>query len=331
MIITVTEIASIYFLLLIMMIQNFIIYFILFLIVRKFKSPSYDHVNTRKSWILLLISGVCNVFRHICLTYSSSSERTPIIIQMIISSSAIIPTVFFSWLFLNKQFSYKKIYIGFSLLFLCLSLSLSIVPLVSTFKVNNVGYIFLYLFGILFMCLLNVLTEKYLSLMPNQPTTLIDNFYDKFRVIMYQNLFSLIVILGFFWMEIVLGYTNQPWQTFVNDVNLFFSGNSLTLKIEVIIIAFVSMALCSASLSKISSKYTIITTLINNPIVLLFFLIFPSLNKGVEYPLYIVLICLFSSALSVTLWILGDSPSKEISNDEVNNMDVNNVKLSNEV
>ena len=56
-----------------------------------------------------------------------------------------------------------------------------------------------------------------------------------------------------------------------------------------------------------------IVTNITNQSIAIFFTIFPKFNKGFHHSLYIIIICLSCSVVSVILWIFGEK-NEDISN-----------------
>jgi len=324
MIVTVKDVQSIYFLLIDLILENLLLYIILFLIVKVYRLKILEEdIKTEQTSLtrqLIIYSGIACIIGHIFLTYSSSPSRTPIIIQTVFTGSSIIPGVILSNIFLNKRNEYNKYYIITSLLFLLVTIGLSIYPLIKDFYWTNIGWVCLHLFGILSTCFYSVFNEKYFSLINKSyklPTnlakiieekskTMINTLYIKLEFMMYQTGVQMFILLLCFWLDIFLAYSSSPWTDFKDSLNLFFTGGSLTLSLQFIVLMFNIAMLLMTYLNAISAKYCMISKLLNSPVILIFFLIFPHLNNGVDYPTYIVVICLFTSIISVSLWIKGD-------------------------
>ena len=59
--------------------------------------------------------------------------------------------------------------------------------------------------------------------------------------------------------------------------------------------------------NSISTNYTMITKVVISPSVAIFFTIFSDLNPGLKYPLWIVIVTVIASIISVILWLKGES------------------------
>jgi hypothetical protein len=307
-IILTSSISSIYFLLISTVFQTLIIYSLLYLLVKKYFTISIHYLF--ESWDLqklLLYSAISTTFVNICIIYASNPSRTPIIIQTMLLGTSIIPAVLLSKYFLKKESEYHKVYISLSVICLLATLILSIIPVVQNLYWNTLPWIFLFFFGVMCICFYNVLVEKYFTILNLSLDVTSQPLYHKIQFRFYVTIFQFLFLLSCFWFEIFLGYGNEPWQNFLDTCGEFFSGTKTTLLIEISMLLYNLHILLILYLNSISSKYNMIIEIINNPVINVFFLLFPELNSGLQYPIYIVVPCLFTAILSVVLWIKGDS------------------------
>jgi hypothetical protein len=82
----------------------------------------------------------------------------------------------------------------------------------------------------------------------------------------------------------------------VSNVTAFFT-------LQVFMLLWYLLFVLALFLNEISTNYTMILTNITNQSIALFFIIFPHLNEGIRYPLFITLSSMATSFVSVLFWI----------------------------
>lgn len=251
---------------------------------------------------LIFLSGFFTASMAILMIYSANTNRTPIVIQAILAGIPVIPSVIFRKLFLNKIVIYNKWFIGFSILFITSSIIVSTIPLwfVNNFKYLEILWIFLYGLGIVSMSAYNVIQEKYML------ETEDESFYNEVTILFYSRIVEFILLISVSWLEYFIGFTANPIVAFVKSAELFSQNASSSLLLEGFVAAYLLSYALGIKLNTISTNWNMLIPMISNPLVILFFTIFGSLNKGLHYPLWIVLTCISLSLIGMILWVRGE-------------------------
>jgi len=302
----VTAYSSIYFILLMTTVQGTIFYAIGFGILRFIKDEQLPNVCDNLG--LIIMAGVTNALMSMFLAYSANPIRTPVVIQSIFLGLAIIPSIVFTKFILKKNVEYNKVYASLSISLLLLSVTIACIPI---FLNNNntfhVGWIVLYLFGVVFLSLANILQEKYI-IMTNH------SLLNKFRFAAIVSFVQVVTIILCCWIDLFFGYYGTPagaFNAFVNSIDVFFSDPYMTFLIELFVIDILALFIFSIYLNAISTNYNMILTNLTNQSVALFFLFFPELNHGLKYPLSVTMLSLTFNISSIILWVKGEKTIEE--------------------
>jgi drug/metabolite transporter (DMT)-like permease len=158
--------TSTYFILLLNSVESFMIYFLILICITCY-NRTFEVFKIRLNLFLLsCISGIISGLIGVCFLYASDPIRTPVIIQSILLGVSIFPNVIFSRFILNKKNNYEFKYIVVSICFLLLSIGLGIIPLSEqtlNFNYKMIGWITMYLFGVILFSLYSVLQEKFVN------------------------------------------------------------------------------------------------------------------------------------------------------------------------
>jgi hypothetical protein len=292
---------SLYFIIITSSIHGCLNYGILVMIVTRCRLLTVYN-TLRPQWKTILITGSCNALMSLCFIYSASPTRTPVIIQSIFLGLAIIPTVGFRKLLLNKQTTYKRKFIIPSIILLITSVILSIIPLfILDYDIFAAYWIIGYIIAIILLSFDNVMQEKYVT--DSNDT----NFINKLSFALATSICQVIVLICSVWMEWVFGYSDSPVEVFKTSLVEFITKIDSFLFLELFILDCLALYLLSIYLNSISTNYNMILTNLTNQSVAIFFIIFPSLNTGIHYPIYLVIPTLILNYISVILWVNGEN------------------------
>lgn len=290
---------SVYFIVLMTSIQFTIIFAIAYFSVHKMKPHLPNHKMT------IFLSGVFSAAMSLFKVYASHPERTPPVMQSILAGLAIVPNVIFTKVILKKNVVYVKKFIIPSLILLAASLGISVIPLTSSWDPMSILWITLYLIGVVARSLYCIMQEKYLTDSKD------GSVKNKVTIMFYTRVVHMVVILPFFWLEYVIGYTNAPFTALGNSFVEFFTKLREGWMLEGFILAYLVFYVFSVYLNSISSNYNMVASVAINPAVGIFFTIFESLNPGIKYPWYIVVPALICSVGSIILWIIGEKSKRD--------------------
>lgn len=256
-------------------------------------------------WKIIIATGISNTFMSLFMAYSANPIRTPVVIQSVFLGLAILFSIGFSKVCISKEVEYNWPYVIISMALLFGSVGISIVPLVNLESNSefNIGWIFMYLGGISMYSLTNVLQEKYIRDSED------DNLDNKFHLAFVSSLFQFYSMLSLVWLDVYIGYTSNAELAYLNfksSLNLLGSDPKAFILFEVFVILWYLLFVIALFLNEISTNYTMILTNITNQSVALFFIMFPHLNNGISYPIYITLSSLGTSFLSVVFWIKAE-------------------------
>ncbi len=294
--IMVTYYHSIYFILFVTTFEGILCYGLLLLIIHKFRK-----IPLPKNIKIILCAGLVNTIMSFCFVYSANPVRTPVVIQSVFLGLAIFPSVLFTRLILKKKISYDKLYTVPSVLLLFLSVFLATIPLFSVDSGGLFSWTCMYFMAVMLMGIDSILQEKY--------TRITDDNTIENRLIFtfYTSIVQFICVLAFFWVEIVFGYSNNPWTNFADSFSLFGTDIFKCMILQLFIFVCLALYLISLHLNSISTNYHMILTNLTNQSVAIFFSIFPNLNSGIKYQLNILIPSLLCNILSVILWIKGEN------------------------
>ena len=260
---------------------------------------------------LIALIGISNAFMSILMMYSANPTRTPVVIQSIFLGLAVLSSIVFSKCFLDKHIVYNIPYTIISILFLLGSVGIAIIPLLTESNESEfvVGWIFMFMFGVFAYSLTNVLQEKYLR-ESNDVIDSFDNriysFDNKIYLALASSICQFISIIAFSWIDIFIGYNTvneSSFESFQYSFNVMITDTWSCLWLMIFILLWFLLFIIALFLNELSTNYTMILTNITNQSIAIFFIIFPSLNHGLQYPLYITLSSLATSFISVLFWI----------------------------
>ena len=320
--ILVTYYESLYFILIVSSIEGCFNYFIFMINLhvinkKKFKFP--QNMGT------IILCGIINALMSLCFFFSANPMRTPPIIQSIFLGMAIIPTVVFRNILLNKKTTYNIKFIIPSLILLFVSVIVATIPLFLNYKNINaysLGWILLYLVAIILLSLDNTMQEKYIV------ETDDNSIINKVTFAFFTSLFQFLTLLSCFWIEYIFGYSNNPFESFINSTQSLINNISNFLILEAFIYDCLFLYVASIFLNSYSTNYNMMLTNLTNQSVALFFSIFPYLNNGIKAPLYILMPSLALNIISVTLWIYGEDTNHSDNNLKIN--EINTIVNNNE-
>ena len=275
--IMVTTLPSIYFLVLLIATEGLILYVVILFIIMIRKGTTTFKIEL-KPIMITICSGIIAGLMGICLLYSANPTRTPIVIQSIFLGTAIIPSIIFTKIILKKNIQYDLKYAIISLAFLFGSVGFATIPLFqaeNNFSLYGIGWIVMYLCGIILFSLYNILQEKYIM------DTMDTSFENKIRLAFYAGLFQVITIMCLFWVDILLGYNTglkEFTNTFSKSIFILFENFMTLFLIQLFVFDCLALFIISIYLNEISTNYNMILTNLTNQSVALFFTIFPSFD-----------------------------------------------------
>jgi hypothetical protein len=297
--ILVTHYESIYFILMMSGLQFCVIFFLIYGTMIGFRFYRPKNIGTLV-WI-----GIYNTGMAICMIYGANPSRTPIVIQVIVSSLVILPSVLFTKYILNKRVVYDKNYIVPSIVSLALSVIISLIPFFTNFTLMGFFWIMLFLTGVIFRSAFSIMQEKYI--MDTKEYTLLN----KITIVFYSRIFQFLTMITFFWLEFLIGYSDKPADALVNSIDSFVNDGTAFFLLEFFVGSYLLNYIFAVYLNSISTNYNMISTIAVNPLTVTFFTIFPRFNPGIKYELYITIPGLFFSVLSVWLWLKGERKDTE--------------------
>jgi len=210
--------------------------------------------------------------------------------------------VIFTKYILKKNNTYNLPYTFCSIFMVLLSIVLSIIPLFKgDYRFN--GWIFMYLFGVILLSLTYIFQEKFI--MKTNKT-----FYNKLKILFFGEVIQLFIVLGFFWLEPILGYSNsieKSWEGFVSVLNNHANNPYPIIYTQLFVFNYIIFSLSGIYLNQISTNYNTILSGLSNQSVAIFYMIFPHLNNGIVYPLVIALFSIGFNAMGILCWIKAET------------------------
>jgi Na+/H+-translocating membrane pyrophosphatase len=177
-----------------------------------------------------------------------------------------------------------------------------IIPLFNkSYDWSKAYWILGYILAVILLSLDGTLQEKYV--MDTHDGSLIN----KVSFAFYTSICQVVTLIVMFWVEYVFGYTDHPLNAFVESIKIFSLDNVWSFVIlELFIIDCLALYLITVHLNSISTNYNMILTNLTNQSVAIFFIIFPNLNNGIQYPILITVCSLIINIISVLLWMKGE-------------------------
>jgi hypothetical protein len=271
--------------------------------------------------LTIFLSGLFNAFMAIILVYSCNPQRTPIIIQSILSGLVILPSVILSKLVLDKQVVYDKRYIIPSLILLGVALAIPVIDMGidGHWRIQNIYWSLLYLVGVICRSVFSVLQEKYF-IQTADPSML-----NKISLTFYTRLVQFGVVIACFWLEYVVGSTTHPLSAFGQSFLEMVDSMKGALFLQGFVVAYLVNYILCIFLNSISTNYNMIITTAVTPALAVFFLIFPKLNNGEQVHTAFVVPSLICCVASAILWIKGETKTdyKAISDKDTKDTSIN--------
>lgn len=291
---------------------------------------------------IIIIAGSTGSISSLLLMYASNPDRTPAVFQSIIPGVAVIPTAVLSFFLLKKQVKYNTYLIVSSILCQIGSVVILAIFVPSSWSITSIIWTIVYLFATILRCVQNIMQEKYLIESISQQVILTSattsDFQDlitetddennvdlkrsssrltqpdskklnmtKITMIFYCRIVQFIVTLAFSWIDLFAGYSDNIGQNFIDSSKMFAHQYIAFLLFEGFIVSYLATYVFSVYTNEISTNYTIITSALTNPVLTIFFIIFPKLNTGITFPIYASIISVTLGVIGVILWIKGEN------------------------
>ena len=270
--------------------------------------------------------GIFNAIMAMSYLYASDPTRTPPVMQSTLTGMAIVPSAIMRRCMFGKSVTYNPILITFASIFLAGSLGLAAVPVITDLHGDyvTVFWCMVYLFGVCARSWYNVIQEKYVRVTEygaitdehgntvhgSLGLTFRQKLGNKFELSFYSRLIMIACILPLFGVEWIGMSENttllEPLIEFNSSMYVAFSSAKEGAILQGFIISYLCLFFSAIYLNGISTNYHMILTAVCNPMVGLFFTIFPQLNPGLQYPLWITLSSLGCGVISVVLWMFGE-------------------------
>jgi len=250
--------------------------------------------------LLIFLSGLFTGLMSLCMTYSANPSRTPIMLQAILASLPILPSVLLRKLFLKKLTIYKKRLIIPSVILLIISVGFSTIPLDGSWDAKGAVWSLMYAAGIVFQSAYNVMQEKYITETGDY------SLLNKITIIFGSRIVEILTLISLFWLDYFIGYGLNPFTAYFDSMKVFAFDYKAALLFEGFVLAYIIAYVMGIYLNTISSNYNMIVPAVANPLVAIFFTVFSYLNIGIQYPLWVVIPSICMSTAGMVLWILGE-------------------------
>ena len=268
-----------------------------------------------QKWKLILDLGISNAFMALFILYSSDPTRTPPVMQSTLTALTVVPAVLMRYCVFGKEHVYfDKVLNVVSIILLVASVAIAGYPLASDIEhvdLMSIIWSVVYLVGICILTWYNVSQEKYVRLTETEyiNTTDREKLDNKIILSFFSRIPMLIIVICAFGVEYVLVLNNEtsPLLRFNESFYEAFTQLKSGLILQGFVLTYFVLFFSAIYLNAISTSYHMILTVISNPAVALFFTIFPSLNPGIQYPLWVTISSLILSISSVLFWIAGES------------------------
>jgi hypothetical protein len=268
-----------------------------------------------QKWKLILELGISNAFMAIFILYSSDPTRTPPVMQSTLTALTVIPAVLMRYCVFGKEYVYfDKVLNVISIILLVASVVVAGYPMADDIRhidLMSIVWSAVYLIGICVLTWYNVTQEKYVRQTETKyiNTTFREKLDNKIILSFFSRIPMLIIVMFSFGVEYLLVLDNEtsPLVRFNESFYQAFTQLESGLILQGFIITYFVLFFSAIYLNAISTSYHMILTVISNPAVALFFTIFPSLNPGIQYHLWVTISSLVLSVSSVICWIAGES------------------------
>jgi hypothetical protein len=247
---------------------------------------------------VMITSGIFMGLSSLFMIYSSNPVRTPIVLQLILNGLNIVPSFLLTKYYLKKKVEYNKTYCCWSIITLLLSIGIAIIP-IDDIGLDYIVWPIIFLLSQIFRVTGYILQEKYFMVTTDRSTR------SKLYNMTYCRFVQFVATLLFFWLDIVMGY-ESTFDPLVEDFKAVKNAGTDFILLELFVFTTIIFCIVSGYLNSISMKYSTIALTLVTPIVGAFFSIFPQLNNGKQYPLYITLPSLALNLLSSILWMKGE-------------------------
>lgn len=181
------------------------------------------------------------------------------------------------------------------------AIGFSLIPVDFHQNVNAAGWIIMAFAGVISQAGYNVMQERYMERSNDY------SIQNKFLLMFWSKLVEIIILISMCWLEIFIGYSQNPFQAFINSAKFFVSSAGHFFMLDGFILAYIISFTLAVYLNSISANYNMITVIISNPLAVLFFYIFRQFNNGLTYPLWIIILSLTFGISSVVFWLKGET------------------------
>jgi hypothetical protein len=254
--------------------------------------------NNKFQYFEIFITGVLMAVSSLLFVYSANPERTPIILQIVLSGLNIIYSCLLTHYYLKKDIKYNQTYCILSIVTLMLSIGISIIP-IDDFNFSSIGWPIMYIFSQILRVAGNITQEKCLMSDDDYSTK------NKFRNIAYSRFIQFVATLLFFWLELVIGY-GSSFDSLKDSLSMVKNADIDFILLEIYIVSAVLFCIFNGYLNFISTNYTTVALTLVSPVVGVFFSIFTQLDNGTHYPIYITIPALALNLLSSYFWAKGE-------------------------
>lgn len=257
---------------------------------KRFKKPA--------NFGTIIASGFFLALATLCMLYAANPKRTPIMLQVILISLLLMFSYFLRKKFINRVIVYDLRYIIISAILIGISILLCSIPIATHFTTHNVIWIPLFLIGVISLSAYNVAQERYL--------TEDASFGNKITLLFYSKLFEFGMIIGLSWLELFIGYEDNPIQVFKDSAIKFVTDFRAFLLLQGFILAYLFAFFLATYLNSISTNYNMFTIIIANPLIIIFFTIFKQFNTGIVYSLWIIIPAILLNIIGIVTWVKGE-------------------------
>lgn len=281
-----------------------LIFFCIYLPVQK-KTDNPLWSFNRGSWIIFGLTGGFDALTGIFIVYASDATRTPIVLQTILAGTTIVFTMVISKKVIEskKDIKFKNKFVIGSLVLLLLSVIISTIPQYTHTKWSpwSTFWLIVYLLGMGCRATYNTLQEKYIEIKG-------DNFSNKITILFWTCFFQFFIMGLLIWVDLIPGFGYSTPSTFGEETKNFFEcyfaiSCKWTLLLGLSFVAAYTGSYFSAIyLNAKSANYSMLANTLIAPTVIVFFTIFPHLNEGIKYPIYITIPAISLNIFSVVLW-----------------------------
>lgn len=315
---------------------------------------SKRYFPNKTDWKTLFFAGFYDALNGIFTIYASQPNRVPSILQPFLLNFSIVASIIGNKFILKDKKKYNNRYVWISSLCIVLSIAIMSVPQFTQYQsesaVNFAVWTIIFIIGATFAAIFNVYQTQFYnnqnkiigSLKVN--ASLIDDasakpsrqkfgefVSDSFLLLFYQSTIQLLAMFAFIWTDLLPFFGSSTPKNFDDNLKSMFVCNftsqcSLTFMYYILFnIGYVLSYIGSCYLNVESAPFNMVVTTLVTPIVVIFWLIFPSINPspntiGYEYALP----SLFLAVIGVSLWKYWENKEK---NNNKTYLPVDNIEL----